>query len=44
MWNMKCFVIPEIIGTSDSLTKGLNLLLEIISRSIQNILYKKQLN
>jgi hypothetical protein len=30
MWNMKCFVIPVIIGAAGIVTKGLNKYLETI--------------
>jgi hypothetical protein len=30
MWNMKCFVIPVIIGATGIVTKGLNKYLETI--------------
>jgi hypothetical protein len=30
MWNMKCFVIPVIIGATETVTKGLKKYLETI--------------
>jgi hypothetical protein len=31
MWNMKCFVMPVIIGTTEIVTKGLQKYLETIT-------------
>jgi hypothetical protein len=43
MWNMKCFVIPAIIGATGIVTKGLTKYLETIpgKRSIDSL--QKQL-
>jgi hypothetical protein len=41
MWNMKCFVIPVIIGTAGIVTRGLKNIWNRFQESIQYILYKK---
>jgi hypothetical protein len=43
MWNMKCFVIPVIIGATGIVTEGLKKIWNQYQESIQYILYKKQL-
>jgi hypothetical protein len=44
MWDMKCFVVPVIIGATGILTKGLKKKIwKQYQESIQYILYKKQL-
>jgi hypothetical protein len=43
MWNMKCFVIPVIIGATGIVTRGLKNIWKQYQESIQQILYKKQL-
>jgi hypothetical protein len=44
MWNMKCFVIPAIIGATGIVTEGLKKYLETITgKHSINSLQKKQL-
>jgi hypothetical protein len=45
MWNMKCFVMPVIVGATGILTKGLKKFLEKIAgkHSIDSLQKKKQL-
>jgi hypothetical protein len=43
MWNMKCFVIPVIIGATGIVTRELKDIWKQYQESIQYILYKKQL-
>jgi hypothetical protein len=40
MWNMKCFVIPVIIGATGIVTKGLTNIRKQYQESIQQIPYK----
>jgi hypothetical protein len=43
MWNMKCFIIPVIIGATGIVTKGLNKYLETIPGKHSIDFYEKQL-
>jgi hypothetical protein len=44
MWNMKCFVIPVIIGATGTVTRGLKKYLETIpGKNSIDSLQKKQL-
>jgi hypothetical protein len=42
MWNVKCFVIPIIIGATGIVTRGLKKIFKLKQESIQQILYKKK--
>jgi hypothetical protein len=45
MWNMKCFVIPVIIGATGIVSKGIKIYLETIpgKHSTDSLQKKKQL-
>jgi hypothetical protein len=43
MWNMKCIIIPIIIGAIGIVTKGLKKIWKPYEKSIQQIQYKRQL-
>jgi hypothetical protein len=43
MWNMKCFVIPAIIGATGIVTKGLKKYLETIPGKLSIDSLQKQL-